>query len=303
MLPAFDKKKELTDEEVSKGAPARDSFRKQVLADLESLNEPAMEYYNKIKADSASKDYKKLVQEELAWINANPELSLRQVNTRQKLYTESIEQSLVQLLKESQEGIASFPIAEQPPLAQQFPIPKFRKDLEEQVNSQTLKTNAEENKEKKEKRKQIEDKTIWDITIEALQYALSISTIIILVAVVLRVASFAANDSIYKPVPYRVLNFIYGIVFSPLILPYYLYREIVGWWKDDDNLIPHFESLLPLVSYPPKDSLTLGDRIYGFAKTPELCQWAKCKQSVELCKKKGALESTVLNELQALYPH
>jgi hypothetical protein len=302
MLPAFTPKKELSDEEVSKGAPARDSFRKQVLADLESLNDPAMEYYAKVKATSSSKQYKKLVQGELAWINANPELSLRQVNTRRKQYVESIEQILIQLLNQTQYGIASFPVKEQLPLAQQFPIPKFRKQLEDQIKSKTQQSSLEEKKVQEEKRKEVENTSVWDITVDALKYALLTVCVLFLILICLRVGSFAANDSIYKPAPYRILNFIYGFLFAPLLLPYYLYREIKGWWYEDSNIIPHFEGLLPLVSYLPKESLTLGDRIYGFAKTPELCEWSKCKQSVELCKKKSVLQSDVLKQLQTLYP-
>lgn len=302
MLPAFDKKKELSDEEVAKGAPVRGSFREQVLTDLKTVNDASMDYYTKVKAGSSAKQYKKIMEEELAWINANPELTIRQVNSRQRTYKESIQLAIADLLRETQQGIASFPPDKQVGLAQQFPIPSYRSELEKQAGDSSLKQSSEQAAEEERKRLEIENRTIWDIAQEAAVYALSWTFIVLGICLVLRIASFCANDSIYKPPAYRILNFVYGILFSPILLPYYLYREIWGWWTENDNLRPHFESLLPLVGYEPKENLTLGDRIYGFALTPDLCNWSKCKVSVETCKKQSALQSSVLQQLQALYP-
>ena len=291
-------KKELSDEEVKKGAPVRTAFRSQILTDLESLNSSSMSIYDKMKASSSAKSYKKFVESELAWVNANPELSVRQVDSRSRVYSESSQQLVANILQEAQIGISTLSINDQKALSQQFPIVKYRKQFIDLVNQNSSKTQSEEQLKKDKEIQDIQNKSTWDIAKEAINYALFIGLIVLFIAIALRIASFCANDSLYKPPAYRILNFVYGFLFSPLILPYYLYREIWGWWNEDDNLRPHFESLIPLIPYEPKEDLTLGDRIYGFAKTPQLCEWIRCKQSVELCKKKNALVSDVLSKLK-----
>ena len=54
------------------------------------------------------------------------------------------------------------------------------------------------------------------------------SFLLFLIGVSLRIASFAANDAIHLSTPYRVLSFFYGLLFSPLLLFYYIYRAIIA---------------------------------------------------------------------------
>jgi len=58
-----------------------------------------------------------------------------------------------------------------------------------------------------------------------------------------------ANDAIGREIPYRVLYFIYGFIFAPVVLIYYLYK----WFNDDS---PKIYRLLPI--YTTVSDSTLG---------------------------------------------
>ena len=58
-----------------------------------------------------------------------------------------------------------------------------------------------------------------------------------------------ANDAIGREIPYRVLYFIYGFIFAPVVLIYYLYK----WYNDD---APKIYRLLPI--YTTVSDNTLG---------------------------------------------
>ena len=58
-----------------------------------------------------------------------------------------------------------------------------------------------------------------------------------------------ANDAIGREIPYRVLYFIYGFIFAPVVLIYYLYK----WYNDD---APKIYRLLPI--YTTVSDSTLG---------------------------------------------
>jgi hypothetical protein len=72
---------------------------------------------------------------------------------------------------------------------------------------------------------------------------MSIATKTIIVCVIVGIAitagMLAANDAIYRPLGFRLLNFVYGGAFCFVTLPYYLIR----WFRDK---APKYYSLLPL---------------------------------------------------------
>jgi hypothetical protein len=63
-------------------------------------------------------------------------------------------------------------------------------------------------------------------------------------SVFLTAGTLAANDSIFRPVPFRILNFIYGGIFFIITYIYYAYR----WWK---GTAPQFYALLPITTWQP----------------------------------------------------
>ena len=62
-----------------------------------------------------------------------------------------------------------------------------------------------------------------------------------------------ANDAIGREIPYRVLYFIYGFIFAPVVLIYYLYK----WYNDD---APKIYRLLPI--YTTVSDNTLGQYFF-----------------------------------------
>jgi hypothetical protein len=67
-------------------------------------------------------------------------------------------------------------------------------------------------------------------------------------SVFLTAGTLTANDSISRPVPFRILNFIYGGLFFIITYIYYAYR----WWK---GTAPTFYSLLPLTTWQPESPI------------------------------------------------
>ena len=72
-------------------------------------------------------------------------------------------------------------------------------------------------------------------------WSIIVRTILIclVVGVAITGGMLAANDAIHRPLPFRLLNFVYGSVFCVITLPYYLVR----WLRDK---APKYYALLPL---------------------------------------------------------
>ena len=186
---------------------------------------------------------------ELAWWNANVELTPESVKKRTQQEKEKLEQ------------------------------------FDKEWDGILLLTKAAEQKEKEAKQKKVQETLSrgWlDDLGEALQIALKSAIIIFWILLGIRLGGLVANDLLYKPIAYRALAFMYSFIFAPILLPYWIYREIKHmFFGSADADAPHFESIFPVVPYDPAEPLSLEKRLYGYPDTPALKSWIAKKQHDE----------------------
>jgi hypothetical protein len=126
----------------------------------------------------------------------------------------------------------------------------------------------------------IRNRTLWDDIVDACSIMAASAFLILYILVGIRCGSFAANDLLYKPVPYRIIAFIYTFIFCPIFAPYYLWKVIKHYvWGTP---LPLFEGLLPLNAYDPSEPLTISKRLFGYADTPLLKEWIQVQQDEEM---------------------
>ena len=207
----------LTDDEVAAGKPLRLAARKKVQDNLNSLlneektfkknvknawpklseadkklKQVALDNFNKNDARKALISY---IKTELVWWDNNLEVSVRQVNTRDIKYDET-----------------------------------FAKMMEA---SRNYKPNTKDtSKDEVAAKKALRSRTLYDDLYDSLSILWKWLFVLIYILVGLRCASFAANEVLYKPVPYRVLTFVYTFLFVPIFGPYYLWKVVKNLiWK------------------------------------------------------------------------
>lgn len=110
--------------------------------------------------------------------------------------------------------------------------------------------NLKDVQEKMEKGKEIEDSQFNITRLFSTMFGTTMKVIIALLYVTLALVAgmLCANDSIGRSVQYRVLYFIYGAIFAPIILIYYLYRWMSG-------SAPRIYRLLPITTIEPTTDL------------------------------------------------
>jgi hypothetical protein len=271
------RKEKPTDKEVEEGKPLRLAAREKVLGyyngflgEQRTIKKHIETSWNKESAEGKKKNREAVqrtldifnknpvyldsinsIKKELVWWNNNIELSPREVKKRDLEFDESISKK----------------------------IEAVREVFSNQQSSQEQKTKSEEEKEKAAKEALLKRTLYDDITDSASVLAKSLF-MIFYILVGLRCASFAANECLYKPVPYRVIVFVYTFIFCPIFAPYYLWKVIQNYiWG---TALPLYEGLLPIIPYDSSELLTLNRRLFGYADTPSLQQWIKGKQDAEL---------------------
>jgi hypothetical protein len=282
--------KPLTDKEVKDGSVKRDTFRKQIVKD-DDFMKTNLNTFKKIGSStfSSASKYQKFIQKDLAWINANPELSARQVESRQKVYVETSEELVKTIVKDSQNDLSKLDIKDQIFLSENYPFTQFRKNLIQQVNER-----KPENKDDIIKN-EIDEKPISSAFKSAFKWAI----LIFFILIGLRIASFCANAFLHRPVGFRIVAFVYGFLFSPLLFPYYSVREIYARVTGDESSIPRSEGFLPLFPYKPEESSVLNS-LFGYADTPLLQSYIKCKQDVLKCQVETVLAKSRVSILEQL---
>jgi len=251
-----------TPEQLKESAPMREAQRKDISDIYDRMQKQIIVYKEQI---SKQKDIKIVeglnrlhelcnkvltyVKDELAWWNANIELTPEAVKKRTQQEKERLEE--------------------------------FNKEF----NGETVKNDAAKQEDKEAKQKKIQEtlKKGWlDDLSEALQVALKSALTIFWILLGIRLGGLVANDLLYKPIAYRALAFIYSFIFLPLLLPYWIYREIKHmFFGSADADAPHFESIFPVVPYNPAEPLSLEKRLYGYPDTPALNAWIGKKQHDE----------------------
>jgi hypothetical protein len=251
-----------TPEQLKESAPMREAQRKDISDIYDRMQKLIIVYKEQI---SKQKDikiveglnrllelYNKVVtyaKDELAWWNANIELTPEAVKKRTQQEKERLEEFYTEF------------------------------------NGETVKNDAAKQEGKEAKQKKIQETLSrgWlDDLSEALQVALKSALTIFWILLGIRLGGLVANDLLYKPIAYRALAFIYSFIFLPLLLPYWIYREIKHmFFGSADADAPHFESIFPVVPYNPAEPLSLEKRLYGYPDTPALNAWIGKKQHDE----------------------
>lgn len=124
--------------------------------------------------------------------------------------------------------------------------------------------------------------TWWNDLSAAFKTASGIFYTVLHIGLGLRLAGFVANDLLYKPLGYRIIAFLYVFVFLPILIPYYIYREIRYWFYPNDmENAPKFESIFPMKPYDPSLPLSFSRRLYGYADTPGINAWMSLMREKE----------------------
>ena len=259
-------------QELQLGAIQRKAFREQVMSDKKILDDTLPTQ------SSAAKD---IVEKELAWLNANIEVTAQKIQDRKTPYTEQFQDAITKI----GDGAANVKL-----------------EKEKQI---TL--------EEKEK---IRNKSDWDSVKEGLWFATKIFLIVFFILISLRAAGFNANANLWRPVSFRLLNFIYTFLFGIIWGPYYLiwsikakFDEIMKVEPEKAIKPPIWHSLFPMTPFTPsppqidpntgkplpsKEKFTL----FGYPDRPDVKEWIKCQcerwESLQRC----ALNSTVFKDLE-----
>jgi len=148
--------------------------------------------------------------------------------------------------------------------------------------------------EEEARREKLRNATIYDDIGDSLYTLATWMFFLVYVIVGLRCASFATNEYLHKPVPYRILIFAYTFLFVPIFGPYYLWKNIESYiWNTP---LPPYEGFFPLYPYDKSEPLTLNRRLYGYIDSPELQARIAAKIKQELEAKDAAVVSKGLRQ-------
>jgi hypothetical protein len=252
-------------EEIQKGKPKREAFRNKLLQTQKVLVTLKNGVSTPLGLTIDQKALETLVDTNLAWVNVNIEVRAEDIDVKQTSYDESFD-TLVQ--RYNANAIKAFEANPSQEIVNEYPFMEGKKELQQQLQriQQKDKTNKQQEREK------LQNRTFWDDFLDAFKSVFKWGIIFFLVVYGLRSASFAANQNLWRPLPYRVIIFIYTFIFFPIWIPYYLYREIKHLiWPCIDE--PHFESVFPVTPYNPGDGMDLNKRLFGYPNVPDLCAW------------------------------
>jgi hypothetical protein len=276
-------------EEIREGKPKREAYRNQLLSTQQTLLKLKDEVSNPLGISQKELDTE--VEKSLAWINVNIEVSPAEVEVKQTSFNETFYTLQQKYIDASAKAFEKDPKQE---IVNRYPFPEGRKALQSIMNGKLQDEKIKKRKQRDEQSK----RTYFDDANDALGNVLKWSLITFVVVYALRSASFAANQNLYLPLPYRVLKFLYTFIFFPIWIPYYLYREIKhAIWPCIDE--PHFESVFPVQPYNPVEGLDLNKRFFGYPNIPELCEWIQKKKDAWKEQKEKVLEGNLFETLLA----
>jgi hypothetical protein len=303
-----------TEKEIQEGAPLRKSFRDEVINNKNTFGK-SPQVYKDLKVESESSKLLKFIEKELSWLNANVEVTKRQIQTRQTAYYENAQILLNNLGEASIKNISDKNIKNKQDIINNFPLEDYKYRLSQASNT----TNQKEQEEKKQKDEEIKNRSTSDVTWSAVKTALFWAFIAFFILLSLRAAGFNANENLWRPLSYRILNFIYTFVFGIIWVPYYTVWEIkaiIDSFLETKNGVkpPIWYSLFPITPFTPtpptidpdtgavkpsEDEFNLNKLLFGYPDTSEIRDWIKCKCDAWKEQQSCALKSTVLKDLIA----
>ena len=279
---SFTSKPPVSDEDIAEGTPLRIAARKKPLDALKTEIRGQKRIKNEIKSgwntmtepqrqeaqvtldffntQAEYLDYFNFLKREIVWWDNNLELSPREVTTRDTQYDEKIEQKLTTV-----------------------------QNTRNAINSSASSAAAAQTQEERESVEVAANRTLYDDLGDSITIMGKVLFWLIYILVGLRCASFAANEIMYKPLPYRILVFFYTFLFVPVFGPYYLWVMIKRFfWKTPS---PMYEGFFPMNPYDPSQPLTINRRLFGYANTPELRKWMDDQRQKETAARDAAVVS------------
>ncbi len=275
-----------TDKEIEEGKPKRDAFREQV-STLQTQLEQSANGFKELQLQSAETQLQTTVKKASAWLEANVEVTKRQVDAEQTRFQEEIQKQVAAIQKQVPIQIEKIPESVQKTISTSIFIPQVKTTIQKTV--ETLRQKAD--KLAKQAQQNLENRDISQDFQDIGDLFAKYGGRILMVILALRVGAFAANASLHEPVGIRILNFLYTALFFPIFILYYGFFEIRHflWPKECEAL--RVESMLPIYGYAAdKNPLNFADRIFGFPETESLLQ--------EIAKKKAIIEQRRLDVLK-----
>ena len=276
-----------TAEEIEAARPLRTTVRQTVLDQYNLLEKELPVYYDAGLTFWQMKPIKTFLESELAWWNANIELTTLQINTRKTSYVEKLADHQKTLQNNLITALKKIPEKSQEIMNKLGNVQGFENPSPSPSPISTVDLSAIAPALEKPPVVSTPPSTLMDGMKDGLSYGLKFVYLIFAV----RFAAFAANDLLYKPIQYRLIAFIYSLIFYPIMFPYYVYREVVAIiWPEIGR--PHMESIFPVKPYEMGEPITMAHKLYKYPNSPALNDWVKKMQTQENEARAKTLEGT-----------
>ena len=326
LIPAYLPPKP-TEAQIAEAAPIRLQSRAAVMKRYDLFTKESQSYTDAGMTVYQIKPIKTFLETEVAWWNANVELTNLQVNTRITSYKEKLEtlnkefqinldtaisllppekaqvivDKIAEIEAESKEGFADISGSSTPAtpatLLTDLSGASASVDISSLQEIIDKKNEAIATEEDKKNLAAI-SRTVSDDISSAAKYVFRFVGTIVYICIAIRFAAFAANDLFYKPLAYRTLAFLYAFIFVVPLFPYYLYREIMHLiWPSIDA--PYFRGIFPIFPYDPQSPLNIYNRFFGYADIPSTAEWVAFMVRNESATRLNTLQSSVLPRLMA----
>ena len=282
-----------SDEEVAKGKPVRDAFREQVKT-LQTQLDESKSGLQELKLQDSEKLLETTLKKATSWLDANVEVTKRQVDAEQIRFKEDLQNQFLRIQKEI--PIATNKLSEniQKTIATSITIPQIQTTVQKSIDN--LRKRAKQAAEKA--KVELQNRDLSKDFDDAWKLFVKYGGTIILILLALRVGAFAANASLHEPVGIRIFNFIYAVLFFPIFILYYGFFEIRHLlWPDECEAL-RVESMLPIYGYvKDKNPISLADRFFGYPETEKLLQDITNKKEIIEQRRLDVLKISRLAEL------
>lgn len=275
----------LSDEEVLQGKPVRKEYLNLIISKRDTLNSYASSL-TPFGPHVVNKfiEYQTFVKNKLGWVEKNIELSVRQVEKERTPFLEKSQLFEKDIGKLALEAVPTTPLT--PKQISNFPFQNFVPQLKEEFSKKQNKTVSQE----KLKQQEEDNKSYFDKIIEGIWVVIKYIPLLIFLFFALRVASFEVNAILWKPLPFKILKFIYCLLFFFYYIPYYIFVETKAFMNGTGY--PRYEGFFPFKKYDPMDQQKVDSiyyKLFGYADTPALNEWIESQIKEDQQKKLDAL--------------
>lgn len=262
----------LTDEEFQAGKQKREAFSKTIDTFLIQIQDSQVAF-TKLSLPST---LEKTGKDANAWLKANIEVSPRDVDKEQTLFNESVKTAVKDIIQKLPTAVSKLSEEDRKIITNLMKYPPLVTPLSNAVQNYTKEV---QEKQRADEKAAIE-RTGGDDFQDALKIVGKVMIFLIVFIVALRLGSYAANASLHLPTPYRILNFIYTALFSPVLFFYYLFFILRNYFFPGSYAPLRIEAMLPF--YEIKEEKTWTDPLFGYTPTSEVL--------TEIIKKQADLE-------------